>query len=121
MQYHPDDFIALSDAVIEEGGRTLAEPCEGVEYKLKVPLVGKRVWKRFFTTRCDNSARMEIPYDPSLHIRLLEEDELEPVTIVDHPGEHDKPKRAVVCAVDDAVGLWPRYNGVVSVRSYQAP
>ena len=77
---------------------------------------------------------MEIPYDETLHVRLHDDDDDE-VIVVDHEGEaalmeEAKPgytmlgpkriqRKVKVCAVDDAVGLWPRYAGVCSDKSYQ--
>jgi hypothetical protein len=120
MNYHPDDFVALSLAVEEEGGRCLAEPCVGEEFRLKQPAVGRKVWKRFRTANCGTSAKMSLPYDPSLYIRLMD-DEDDGVTLVEHPGEKLSKREVIVCAVDDAVGLMPRFAGVVSDRSYQLP
>jgi hypothetical protein len=118
MNYHPDDFIALSVVVETEGGSLLPEPCLGEEFRLKVPdFRGKKKWHTYRTCHCDLSAKMEIPYDPSEPISMvLPED----IVVTEHPGEKDEPKLARVCAVDDAVGLWPRYNDVVTKRSYQA-
>lgn len=122
MNYHPDDFLALSAAVEAEGGSFPADPCTGKEFRLRLPdASGKKVWKRLHTTHCDLSALLEIPYESSTPAQLLEDDPSysEPVTIVDHPGEDLPPKKALVCAVDDCVGLWPRYAGLVTKRSYQ--
>lgn len=121
MQYHPDDFVALCYQIETEAGTLLNENCSGKEIRLKVPdPSGKLRWKRFQTTHCGQNAKAEIPYDPSLHVRLMDDDDPE-VCIVEHRGEN-LPKGSVkVCTVDDAVGLWPRYQGVVSKRSYQNP
>lgn len=121
MNYHPDDFVALSIAVEEEGGRCLAEPCSGDKFRLKQPAPGgKKTWKTFSTTHCDTSAKFDLPYDPSLHIRIRDDEDPD-VLIVEHSGEKAPPGMVRVCAVDDAVGLMPRFKGVVSSRSYQAP
>ena len=132
MNYHPDDFLALSQAVVDDGGECFADPCVGSTVRYRVPGAGgKKVWVRRQTTHCDMSARMGIKYDPALHIRIEGEpapgllgEVTKPATIVDHPGEKvyrdRKVPLAVVCAVDDCVGLWPRYNEIVSDRSYQS-
>lgn len=122
MIYHPEDFQALSNAVEHEGGKLLSEECEGHEFMLDLPDTrGRMMPTRRWTTSCGFSALMEIPYDASLHVRLREDDsaEPEPVTIVDHSGEDFAGGPVKVCAVDDALGLWPRFAGVVSDRSYQ--
>lgn len=122
MIYHPEDFAALSEAVIHEGGRTLPEECEGTKFRIKKPDTnGRLVSRDEYTTNCGFSARMEISYDPATHIRLTEDYdgvESEPITICDVAGD-EGDGMAVVCACDDAVGLWPRFANVVSDRSYQ--
>lgn len=113
MQFHPDDFIALSNAVIADGGVCLVEPCGPKPFKLKQPnAAGKNEWKTLNRTYCGQSALMEIPYDPKAHIRL--------VGVVDHLGESGSVRKLRVCAVDDCVGLWPRYKDVISERSFQS-
>lgn len=112
MEYHPDDFIALSEAVENEGGYIQPDPCQGTEFKLPMRDHANKVRKkRYRTVACGLHARMAIKYDPS-----------EEVTIgnIVHPGEPPRGLAvAPVCAVDDAVGLWPRYANVVTERSFQ--
>jgi hypothetical protein len=123
VQYHPEDFQALSTAVAAEGGHLLLPPCEGVSVRLKQPYGDHHKWVRYQTTHCNMSARMAIPYDPRKPVNIVEADPAyeDAITVVKHPGEKpaDGHNFATVCAVDDAVGLWPRYAGVVSKRSYQ--
>lgn len=65
------------------------------------------------------ASRMEIPYDSTTKIRV-HDDEDETLLIVDHDGEKNpKNEPATVCAVDDCVGLWPRYAGITTNLSYQ--
>jgi hypothetical protein len=72
---------------------------------------GKTRKKRYRTASCGLHARMAIKYDPTEQVELGG---------VVHPGEKERPLAvAPVCAVDDAVGLWPRFADVVSDRSYQ--
>lgn len=122
MNYHPDDYVALCTEIEASGGTLLHEPCSGTVFRLKQPdPSGKMVWKRFETSHCNESARAQIPYDSTLHIRLMDDDEPD-VCIVEHTGEKELGVGTVqVCAVDDAIGLWPRFQGVVSSRSYQNP
>jgi hypothetical protein len=117
--YAPDDFLRLSKLIEEEGGELLQEPCKGDMIKYKIPTEdGKHVWSRRWTTHCDFNARMKIPYDSTLHVRVYDEHSNK---LVDHKGEKPSDTMATVCAVDDCVGLWPRYQDVVSDRSYQLP
>ena len=117
MNYHPDDFLALAERVQEEGGAVLDEPCTGRAFRIKKPVNGKMQWRNARTTHCDLTARMAITYDPTQHVRIRDDDD---VILAEHPGEAGRPEPlAIVCAVDDAMGLWPRYAGVVSSRSYE--
>jgi hypothetical protein len=117
MIYAPDDFTRLSNLVIQEGGKCLEDECVGTMVKYKIPTDdGGHVWSRRWTTHCNFAARMEIPYDGGLHIRLYDDHSNK---LVDHTGETGSAKLVTVCAVDDCVGLWPRYQDVVSDKSYQ--
>lgn len=132
MQYHPDDFLALADAVEGEGGFVQPDPCVGELVRLKIG----GAWKRFQTAHCDMQARLAIPYDPTEPVNLevyevVKDKDGLLVEMADgeykrrkakvlHEGEPDKGAAfAAVCAVDDAVGLWPRYAGIVSDASYE--
>jgi hypothetical protein len=122
VQYHPDDFLALSFAVEAEGGKLLAEGCEGHEFRLKVPdpnAAMKKKWKTYRSCHCDLNALMEIPYNPLEDVKLYEEKDGKEVVVAESKADKGNGM-AKVCAVDDAVGLWPRYNKVVSKRSYQS-
>jgi len=121
MNYHPDDYVALCNAIEAEGGNLPPEPCSGHVFRLKQPdPSGKMVWKCFSTVHCDESALADVPYDPKLHVRLMDDEDSD-VCIVEHVGEKLDKGMVRVCAVDDAIGLWPRFQGVVSSRSYQNP
>lgn len=113
MHFHPQDFTALSNQVEKELGRLLARVCEGVSVRYKLPdAKGRRSWKTVQTCHCNNAALMEIPYNPALRVRIYDGETL----VVDHSGEK-QPKtqaRALVCAVDDCVGLWPRYQHLMA-------
>jgi hypothetical protein len=121
MNFHPEDFQALCYAVEKERGALLMEPCKGrsLRYKLPDPK-GRRSWRFYQTTHCNNSSRMEIPYNPAATVRIYDPEEPD-VIIVDHAGEPKRDAKATVCAVDDCVGLWPRYRHLMSDRSYQKP
>lgn len=120
MIYAPDDFVNLSNAVEHEGGKLLLDPCVGRPIRYKLPRSdGKLHRKTIFTTRCDLVSRMMIPYDASTKIRIHDDDD-QTLMIVDHDGEKNpKNEMATVCAVDDCLGLWPRFQGVISNESYQ--
>lgn len=115
MDYHPDDFMKLSEQVEAEGGSCLAEPCVGKTFSYKEPDGrGGHRWIRLSTTRCNTSARMQLPYDATQPVRIYEGKE----RIVDHKGEGKGAHNTlIVCAVDDAVGLWPRFAHCMSGKS----
>lgn len=91
---------------------------------------GKTRKKRYRTTACGLHARMAIQYDPSEEIDFSTDTEVtvnaatgrkeERTVHVAHPGEPERNLAlAPVCAVDDAMGLWPRYANLMSDKSYQ--
>lgn len=124
MNYDPDDFILLVSTVESEGGYVQPDACEG--RPLMYELDGKT--RKVLTTHCNLHARMAVPYDPSEPIDLETYAELPrqggKTTVrnrIKHDGEPTKQNVNVVpvCAVDDAVGLWPRYQHLMGDGSYQ--
>lgn len=115
MKYNPDDFLALSSAVLDDGGTILSGACEPKVVKLRFDNgVDDPKWKRYYTAGCGMSARFEIPYNPVEQIDLGDvfvDNRL--VASMTYPTH-----KATVCAVDDSMGYWPRYKDVVSSRSY---
>lgn len=119
MNYSPDNFLRLMEEVESQGGAHSSDACMPQPFRIKLPEEGnpsKRVWKTRYTSGCRAEARFLVPYDPTT-----------PVT-VEHKGveTHDEPSEtelagmnerdagmAVVCAVDDAMGLWPRFANVI--------
>lgn len=103
MNYHPEDFLDLMEAVEEDGGLALPEPCTPRKYTLSIPdeQTGKRTHKDYFTTGCENTSRYLIPYQ-------LPED-----------GDSAVAEKGnlIVCLVDDNVGSWPKYRHAISDRS----
>lgn len=127
MNYHPDDFLALVTQVEHEGGYVQPDPCNGQVLRYTKPEGGQIVET---TTHCGLHARVAIPYDPTEPVDIRSETEITNVetgvkTIrrdwIKHDGETPAQQAnfVAVCAVDDAVGLWPRYDGLMSDASYQ--
>lgn len=89
MRYTNDQFEAVVDGVVGDGGATLPDACVGrtIRYEHK----GRKFPLR--TTECRNKTRVVVRYDPG-------DDE-----IVSRGGGF-----ATVCLMDDNVGLWPRYQ-----------
>lgn len=93
MNYHPDDMVRLDSAIYQDGGSALAQVC--APRILRYKIAGR--WKRVSTTGCGYHALYEVPYE----------------------RESGQLGTATVCAVDDAMGLWPRYANAVSERSFE--
>lgn len=113
MLYNPDDFFALIEAVEEEGGAHLPEPCAPPRYRIKLPdpASGLRRMQTMQATGCHRETRFVIPYDKPIYERhedtgkIVAEGEVEPSTLA-------------VCAVDDDLGKWPRFAGAITKDSY---
>jgi hypothetical protein len=122
VKYHPDDFLALSSAVLDDGGQMLEDSCEGTEFRLRFESgpMGRPIWKRYKTAHCNQVARFDVPYDPTEAV-VIEDEETGAMVVNDAPAKPESvppPKHARVCAVDDAMGRWPRFKDVVSEKSY---
>ena len=87
MNYHPDDFLALIDEVRAQGGADPPDPCTGHEIAYKIGTVTRPVK----TTECGHQSVFAVSYESP--DRVL-------------PG----PAFARCCAVDDAMGAWPRFR-----------
>lgn len=119
MNYSPDNFLRLMDEAERQGGAHSSDVCKPQNYKLKMPVPGnpsKRKWRNYTTTGCGSEARFLIPYDPSKPVTVQHKG----VTTEDRPTESSRAAMnergagmAVVCAVDDAMGLWPRFAHVI--------
>lgn len=115
MNYSPDEFLQLMEAVEAQGGAHSSEPCKPRNYKLRMPKPGNatvRVWKNFTTTGCGAEARFVVPYDPTQPVSIKHKGQ----TSTDEPTESELAAMvdrgagmAAVCAVDDSLGLWPRF------------
>ena len=91
MNYSPDAFLALMEQVEDQGGIHLKDRCVPRRYVLpREGSDGKKRNRTYFTTGCNADARFLVPYD----------------------GENG-PRSAVVCAVDDEMGKWPRFQNEV--------
>jgi hypothetical protein len=106
------------------------DACTGTVFKLSMPThePGKRRKKRYRTAACGLHARVAVKYDPTTPIDFETDTEVTDSENhksmrhdrIAHPGEKDQGLAvAPVCAVDDAVGLWPRFEHLMSDNSYQ--
>ena len=86
MYYNRDEFFRLMEAIEEQGGDHLDEIHEHVY----IPdLINNSGRKGIEALNCGASALFEIPYESV--------------------GEHGMLTTAKACAVDDRLGLWPRF------------
>lgn len=93
MNYSKDQFFALMEAAEEQGGELLDEVCDARTYSF----TGSRSKKVTFPM-CGNSTIFDIPY--------LEDSDA-PLLVGAGPTAQPRIK---VCAVDDGLGLWPRFR-----------
>lgn len=87
MNYTPDQFFALSEAIADDGGLHLDEMCKARQYTF----TGGDKIKPAMLPGCGNLSIFDIPYE----------------------GEDGKPHHAKLCAVCDNVALMPRYVHVL--------
>jgi hypothetical protein len=137
MNYHPDDFQSLTEEVEQQGGAHLNEICRPHVIRMNVPVNpekpdGPKRSEKVETSGCRRRAKFLVPFLPDEYfeeIDLLDgashghyDDEGErhtrPAVAEDFDFESGTsalmedgmPMLATICAVDDAMGLWPRFN-----------
>ncbi len=88
MEYTADEFYRLMEAVEEQGGSHIDEVHDPVYHK---KLTGDMI-KGHEMTYCGEMAQFEIPYFG-----------------LDLKGKELPEQKLIVCAIDDRIGLWPRY------------
>lgn len=116
MNYGPDEFLDLIEAVESDGGVQLPRRHEPSILHYKMPTIDGPKWQDAFTTGCKREALFELPYDPAEPVMIPAGPKAE-MHDVDRPvPEEAKAQLArgaglvVVCAVDDNVGMWPRFK-----------
>ena len=88
---NPDAFLLLMEKIEDQGGVHLPDVCEGSTYALDMPSAMTKAGhksRRFTTTTCRQDARFLIPYI----------------------SEDDSSQNVIVCANDDLVTRWPRFE-----------
>lgn len=86
MKYPQDQFFRLMEEIEFQDGVHLDATCEN---RYVTPLTGDKV-KGVEVAMCGENALFEVPYEPL---------------------GSDTISKVRVCAVDDRVGLWPRFAG----------
>lgn len=105
MRYHPDDFYRLMEAVEEAGGMQIERRCEPTKIRLKAPNArGEMKPKTFFTAGCQQNALFAVPYEV-------------PQGRLGTKMQKAGAGVAIVCAVDDDMGRWPRFAHVIEEDS----
>lgn len=110
MLYHPDDMARLIEAVEAAGGTHMPGPHRAKKFKLRMPNgkpgeALKERWQEVFTCGCERETRFLLPYAVprgKLGKKMLERG----AGLVE------------VCAVDDDMGKWPRFQNVIQEDSY---
>ncbi len=141
MKIAHSDFLRLIDAVTDAGGKHLDEACTGEVLEYKDPKT-KKVEKTT-TNGCNQDTLFEVPYDPAATVAVPEpilEPDPDRSEWTDENGdgrvtrrarknEHGEPiweivmrrgrendgylSSVKVCALDDNVGMWPRFKGTM--------
>lgn len=91
MNYSQEEFLRLMEAVEEQGGEHLDDLCSAKTYEF----TGKEL-ARVTLPGCGNTSLFAVPYD------ALAKD-----------GTEVGPQPVTACAVDDNMGAWPRFVGVM--------
>lgn len=117
MNYNPDDFLNLIEEAEAQGGVHLSEKCQPQSFRLMYPVdenrpeASQKRSKRFTTTGCNRQAKFLVPLLPDAYMAEHGID-FDPVAT--------EPALVKVCAVDDAMGLWPRFQDAMqSGESFQ--
>lgn len=88
MKYSQTQFLNLIDAVDDQGGMHTDDLCDDRYF---TEFSGDKV-KGHELEMCNEVAIFHVPYE----------------------GEDGKPSEVRVCAVDDSMGLWPRFRKEVT-------
>lgn len=126
MNYNPDDFLRLMEEAERQGGAHLPDRCEPGSYDLDMPNgSGRRTTKTVKTSGCGQETQFVLPYDPAQKVEIPgyggpENADGEPKTATVSANDAKAMNQRLaglltVCAVDDNVGLWPRFANVVEV------
>lgn len=124
MNYHPDDFLFLIEEAERQGGVHLSnEVCKPHIIRMNLPIdeedpTGPKVNKKVPTTGCNRRAKFLVPLLPEAYFgddwRTHEwfdfDDEKNPLATM---TDGETPALVKVCAVDDSMGLWPRYQSAM--------
>jgi hypothetical protein len=136
VNFHPDDFLSLIEAVEQQGGAHLsAETCKPSYFRINQPVKadepqGPKRNVRVGTTGCRRHAKFLVQLLPDAYIIAhADGEELEDLLHIcdfddrNHPQatmSDGSPALAKVCAVDDAMGLWPRFQDAMQTgESFQ--
>lgn len=126
MNYHPDDFFSLIEETEAQGGVHISsETCVPSHFRLNLPIdednpQGPKKNTRISTTGCNRRAKLLVALLPDAYIAQRAElatadfdfDDTKHARALMSDGE--TPAMAKVCAVDDAMGLWPRFQDAMT-------
>lgn len=104
---NPDQMLELMELVENQGGEQAAGRCQPSKFSLKMEGPdGVRRAKDFLTTGCGHESRFLIPYskpDEALGGNAV-------AALGGNAVSKGSEGTAVVCAHDDRMDLWPRFN-----------
>lgn len=113
------------EEVERQGGAHSDERCVPQKFVLDQPKPGaeKMVKTDIYTAGCNAEAKFIVPYDPAQHVTVPgyngpDDPNADYMTVAPSVGDAKAMKDrksgfAVVCAVDDNMGLWPRFAHVI--------
>lgn len=126
VNFHPDDFLSLIEEVEDQGGVHLAtDTCKPDTFRLNYPIdedepSGAKRNRKFQTVGCHRKALFLVPLSDERNFLSEEEIATNPGLDFDdskHPvlmmSDEQTPALAKVCAVDDSMGLWPRFQSAM--------
>lgn len=133
MNYHPDDFLNLVEEVEAQGGVHLStDTHKPNHFHMNLPVdennpTGPKARRRVSTVGCWRTAQFLVPQLPEAYFMSDEEIATDPSFDFDdtkHPvavmSDGETPALAKVCAVDDSMGLWPRFqNAMTTGNSFE--
>jgi hypothetical protein len=115
MNYSPDQFLDLIEAVEDDGGVHVSGVHNPRALHYKVPSIEGGKWVDAFTVGCKREANFQIPYDPTEAVTIPVGKKIDRYD-VDRPTPDDADAQIergagllTVCAVDDNLGMWPRF------------
>lgn len=124
MNYEQQDFLDLISEVERQGGELLERRCQGRTIRQQSGS-GIQAYTAN-TTGCRKQSMFDVMYLEDHQVKMGDPGRFKPIP---RPRKHiertggfsttTEPQFATVCAIDDSMGLWPRFQHVVSDASFE--